>query len=343
MGYVFFLMLFSFQVFAVSGETLARLRKLYPDQDESFLLKRLSRSHTTFERLRDFPPYYYDLVDRVVKLPVRRGFCAGDAHYENFGFLYGRIPFFGLNDLDDSAPCNVNTDTLRLLVAHRLLFSDLNSSLWVENYEKGLRGEEKSLPPELARLRDQSLAQGRSLSNKYQKSWDSRSCREDLVSASEEDTAFLRQYSSGGTLVFACTRTKDTGGSAGLRRIIGFFLSPDLEVREFKPLKTPAPLYDQTLSISGRSAIFRDALRIFFRDIPDVSLQLTSRGPYQKRLLIAGNVSVEIKNGLSREIAYHEAFTLGKLHRENSRKLTAIDWTGLSDQVIKTFEREFSP
>ena len=342
MGYWIFFLLLSLQVFAVPGETLERLQKLYPDQNRNFLIQRLNSASTTFDRLRDFPPYFYEASERVLKLPMRKGLCAGDPHYENFGFLYADVPFFSINDLDDSAPCNLNADALRLLVGHRLIFRDLDIARWVNEYEAGLARVRKSIPSDLIEMKAASERNGNDLSSKFQKSWDSRSCLPDLVPATENEIRFLKSQNGNGTLVFACSRTKTTGGSAGLKRIIGFYLAPELQVIEYKPLVTPAPFYAGNLTQAERARYFADAVEYFFVGLPgNFSITYNSK-LYLRRKLIAGNVPVELKDGKKKEIAYYEAYTLGRLHRGATSFFSLMDWKNYSDALISVFEQEFA-
>lgn len=127
---------------AVPNETIQRLKSLYPEQNENFIYERVQNTKSAFEKWRSFPPYFYNLVSRSGNIlgthfNERRGLCAGDAHFENFGFLYMGKPFFSLNDLDDVSACALDADALRLFVGHRLLFP-VKASEWVAEYKAGL-------------------------------------------------------------------------------------------------------------------------------------------------------------------------------------------------------------
>ncbi len=342
MKFLALLILISVNCFATPVETISRLQKLYPSQSREFLEQRLNSATTTFDRLRDFPPYFYEAIDRTLKLPERKGFCAGDPHYENFGFLFAPTPFFTINDLDDSAPCNLNADALRLLVGDRLIFPDLDIQKWIKNYEAGVAGGNRELPEELKTLLQTSRERGNELPKKFLRAWEARSCTDDLKPATDGETQYLKTLSRNGTLVFACTRTKLTGGSAGLRRLIGFYLSPEVRVIEYKPLVTPAPLYGQMISYSERNSQYSLALKYFLRDLPEYFAVKIGNHLHQRRPLIAGNVAVELKDGKKREIAYYQAFVLGQLHKGNASFLKELDWKNYSDALIGVFEHEFA-
>lgn len=49
----------------IPPETLSKLKKLYPDQSEDFIVERFKNADSPLMKWRSFPPYYYELYDRV--------------------------------------------------------------------------------------------------------------------------------------------------------------------------------------------------------------------------------------------------------------------------------------
>ena len=118
----------------------------------SFDLQKLAESKTSFHFLRSFVDYFYLTIAQNNKtLGVTKHFsqysgkCVGDAHPENFGFLFQNDgnPLFTMNDIDDFGPCPMAYDIFRLLTASYLVDSKLSAETLLNAYLFGLSRSEE--------------------------------------------------------------------------------------------------------------------------------------------------------------------------------------------------------
>ncbi len=338
----------------IPADTLARLKKLYPDQSEAFIIERFQNADSPLLKWRSFPPYYYELYDRVIggnqknkKFTSSRGLCAGDAHLENFGFLYlpeKKSTLFGLNDLDDVSECSLFSDTLRLYVGHKIVDPSLSVSVWHAAYTDGLKGAKHALPESLKKLEKKSLKNGTELSKKNKKLFEEKVCEGEYSKLSVKEKQVLDSYLQGlgHKYVFACMRTKDSGGSAGLSRFV--FQSVDgrgnLETLELKPLAQPSPIYNRAAPMrvswlqSGIESFWGMEYRAHYFPV------ILNGVSYLRRPLWNGNEGValdDLDSASIPEVSYYEAYTLGKLHAKSRNNLSALKISDLenSGQLIE--------
>lgn len=342
---------------AVPQETVQRLKTLYPEQTESFIFERIQNAKTTFEKWRAFPPYFYELLTRSSQILgntflTRPGLCAGDPHLENFGYVYMGRPFFSLNDLDDVAACSLNADALRLFIGHRLV-SPLKASEWIAEYKAGLSGMNTPAPAYLEKIEKESAKKKTEMTKKYKKLLEANICTGEFAPATKEEvdqvTNFLK--AEGKSLKLLCTRTKDTGGSAGNKRFVIFYpISNGFEVIELKPLATPAPMAPKVISVLERQVQYQQAVSIFlganfFSAYYPVTM---GRKIYQRRPLWGGNVGVtesDLSSRDVREVALYQARTLGRYHRitnNNPFPFTPEAWDKLALEIEKKWRQEFA-
>lgn len=342
---------------SVPQETINRLKILYPDQTESYLYERISNAKTGFEKWRAFPPYFYDLVTRSTTVlgndfKSRPGLCAGDPHLENFGYLYLGKPTFSLNDLDDVALCSLNADALRLFVGHRLVTS-VKADEWINEYKKGLSGKNASEPSYIEKIQKESKKDQDQMPKKYRKLLEAGSCSGEFVAVSGNEAELVSSFlkSEGRSLKLLCSRTKDSGGSAGHKRFIVFSqTSNGIEAIELKPLATPAPLVPKALSISERGKLFQEAVSVYLgSDFSTAYYPVTmGRKIYQRRPLLKGNVGVtesDLSSKDLKEVALYQAYILGKLHRQtNSAAFTysSDNWDKMAREIEKKWRQDFA-
>jgi Uncharacterized protein conserved in bacteria (DUF2252) len=350
--FAFLLMGFSFGISAKSNDgILPILVRLYPDQTLETIKQRVALADSPQEKWRSFPPYYFDLVSRLrialgPEFSARQGFCAGDAHIDNFGFLFSQQSIFTLNDLDDSAPCALNADLMRLFISHRLL-KNFDEKAWLGEYQKGLDKEEIKRPNYLEHLEKKSTTGARGLPAKFAKLLNQRSCQGEYGDLTSLEFLNLKNILSaeGKELTFGCSRTKLTGGSAGARRFIALTTS---EAIEYKPLLNPAPLSLQ-ISQNQRIQYFNTSVMNFLGEgfAPFYRSILIDGKLYQRRPLWAGNVGVDftdISDKDLEEVFFHEAKVLGRLHRLSNSARLNIDpstWIKISDLLMNQFQKEF--
>ncbi len=142
------------------------LRSLYPELSDAAFRRKLEGAQTPLRFLRSFAPAYYRafaLQKNSLKAPLLKasefqGWCAGDAHPENFGTLLddsGNASFTYI-DLDDSGSCSVFSDILHFVLATRLQVEDLRDRESIEGiieaYLDGAAGRVKLSKPVRALL-----------------------------------------------------------------------------------------------------------------------------------------------------------------------------------------------
>jgi hypothetical protein len=350
----FVLILYSFSLFAsIPESTIDRLQKIYPDRDRQSLYDVIKNSKDPFQLWRAFPAYTYELMNRKFsgRILEKEGFCAGDAHAENFGFLYSSAinkTIFTINDLDDSANCRLEVDLLRLLAGNLFLTNNIDEQ--INSYLAGVRGE--SLNLELVKdLEQESVKKGSQLSKKYKQLLES-GCTGEFSELNEPEISLIKSYMEKTSRKFlrACARVKENGGSAGLRRFIVFYDNEGkTSAIELKPLVSPAPLYNFSISRNERASIFKAAVEL----ILGISY-LNSYKPivlnnqlFQERPRIAGNIGIEIKdfsNEKLKNILQLELHVLGLIHRKSNLDPATIDRVKvgqLAQELQHLFKKEF--
>jgi hypothetical protein len=381
-------LIFSFIALAqdIPDATLNRLKKLYPDQSEAFLKERLKNAPLAFNKWRSFPPYYYEMLDRnpeIKKLAGRSGLCAGDAHIENFGFIHGTPPQFTINDLDDVTPCDLNRDLMRLFIGHRLIKPDLKADTFLNHYQNGFKGLNCPVPSFIQKLAGDSEKKGRSLSKKNKALLDSKSCTGEYAPLSLEEQNMLEAFNNAENgdkacllspvlsedlkklalqisqsdpkqIIHACSRVKESGGSAGGKRFVIFRKSTTgvVDAFELKPLLRPAPNYNTAPKPEVRARIYEAAVKTYLGvDQAEHYYPVTlNKVLYQRRPLWGGNEEVKEddlnKAGPSEKeaVMLFETCRLGALHARTKPgvlSVSAPEWERLATNLEKQFKSEF--
>jgi hypothetical protein len=111
------------------------LRSLYPELSDAAFQRKLDGATTPLRFLRSFAPAYFQSYSRqkvsfsdTLRTAARfQGWCAGDAHPENFGTRLNDSgkAVFTLVDLDDFGRCSLIADILHFLLATRLATPEL--------------------------------------------------------------------------------------------------------------------------------------------------------------------------------------------------------------------------
>jgi uncharacterized protein (DUF2252 family) len=384
------LLLIALPSFAQEGnipeETLKRLKVLYPDQSEDFLKQRIQNASGLFSKWRSFPPYFYQLVKRSEQAKLfqdRIGLCAGDPHLENFGFLplpNGRS-VFTLNDLDDATECSLDLDLMRLYLAHKILKKDLSQESFLKKYQDGLAGKSCSVPEFIKKLEAKSVKKGKEVPTKYQKMLDDKKCSGEFAPLTENDKKLLDSFEYvrardeellilkkhpvpefnqlaqqiSNQILHACSRTKDSGGSAGEKRFILLMKSASdkVEAIELKPLVKGAPDFNQNISIEKREATYQRSVDTFLgaelkQDYFPVRLGNRS---YQRRPLWAGQEAVKkddiesLSSPQQLEVMNFETCRLGELHRlshEGPFQISPSNWEKAAAALLNQFQADFA-
>ena len=343
----------SFASASVPTATMNRLKSLYPLQSENFINLRLTNAKSPLEKWTAFPPYYYQLLDRLqLELGVffkdRQGLCAGDAHWENFGYLYMGQSHFGLNDLDDTAVCSLNADAMRLYLGHRLITKNYSTQDWLESYASGVRGEKTSLPRILQELKNKSEELKNNLPNKMKRILDSKNCDGEYGVLNSQEIQVLKAYKN--SFVFGCTRIKTDGGSAGNKRYLVFYENgSEVAVEELKPLLNPAPNYQRSITQTERENLYRNSVEVFLGKGFSSEYFPVRFGnvSFQRRPLWAGNQAIkldEISPSEYREVILYEAWRLGVYHNHSRTRVMSIDaqaWDKYAEMILSKWFSEF--
>jgi hypothetical protein len=339
---------------AVSPETMARLKKIYPNQSQSFIESRLAEASDPHMKWRSFPPYYWDLLKRSsavlgAKFADRKGLCAGDSHFENFGFIYNGSVLFSVNDLDDVSMCSLNGDALRLFISHTYA-SDVKGIDWFKAYQAGVGGSSPAMPSYISSLEKDAKKDGNKLPKKILKMLN-EGCSGEYAPATKADSAMIKTYvaSENAGLVVVCERVKNSGGSAGLKRFAVILNKlGNQSAIELKPLVSPAPQWDSNFDIPTRKKMFENAVQTYFgANYSNDYFAVTMNGVlYQRRPLKAGNAGVKLDDvGAkdAKDVALYEAQTLGLRHRQtNAQALTLnpADWERWGKAIKDQWEKE---
>jgi uncharacterized protein (DUF2252 family) len=197
----------------------------------SFDAAKLQSSADAFHFLRAFVPYFYlEFEANHASLPVLTsltdvtGWCAGDAHPENFGALLQENgkSLFGVNDMDDAGPCPVILDLARLMVSSRLYNDSIDLSDMIKAYRHGLENKSEDMPVEISQMLKDSEKKGEDpkKSKVDHKSLVRDSKANEVTSkiASEISTAISGRLPRQSTILDMMETSKVGGGSGGLRR-----------------------------------------------------------------------------------------------------------------------------
>lgn len=359
----------------VPPSTLARIKKIYPTQSESFILHRLEKAPSFFDKWRSFPPYFYEMVQRspyVSLFNSRKGLCAGDPHLENFGFIPSgnQSSLLTLNDMDDATTCSLDLDLMRLFISQKLLVPELKSTSFLANYKKGISGLSCDRPEVFKKLEASSIKKGKGLSKKYQAMADEKSCLGDFASLTDSEKKLLEEWSLSASfdkacyaevgrqtnvLWHACSRTKDSGGSAGEKRFVLFSKTTAgvMSAIELKPLVNPAPDVLSPLSLKQREEQFKKAVDLFLgKSFADDYYPVQIGGKlFQRRPNWAGVESLDeedfqvLNSGDKEEVLIFESCLLGTLHRRSNSATFSLDpaaWNEAAQGLEAQFRREFS-
>jgi hypothetical protein len=368
----------------VPDATMARLQRLYPDQSVEFLTERLKNAPNAFDKWRSFPPYYYELIQRSVKnedLKARRGMCAGDPHLENFGFISGLAePIFTINDLDDVTACSLNADLMRLFIAQRLINPSITSDKFLANYGTGLNGSECVQPKFIKKLAKDAVKKGKDLSKKNKAMLEAKTCSGDYQELTSEEKKMLESFVKAENgdksclssdvlspelrslaksvvnadpkeIIHACSRIKQSGGSAGGKRFLVFRQSAAgvVDAFELKPLVKSASDYHIKVSAQNRKAQFEKAVETYLS--PELKAHYypvtLNKVLYQRRPVWGGNEEVKAEDIAAEDqegVMLFETCTLGKLHSKSKAGPLALDakaWQSLAESIEQQFKAEF--
>ncbi|MBP9681234.1 MAG: DUF2252 family protein [Bacteriovorax sp.] len=315
------------------------------DISYKFNQEKIESTQDSFLFLRSFVDYYYYLIagnpqafNLTEKMGVITGWCVGDAHPENFGILLleNRQAIFTMNDMDDSGPCPVAHDLLRLLVSSRLYSPHIDSTKLISSYKAGLNGKKTLLPDVIKSMTKSSLDAGVEIPGndiKKGKLKRKKSMSEvDTITQSQIHLLLTSEFKDEGLAVLDIVATQKTaGGSAGLKRyeILITNTKKQLIKLELKELTIPSIAPIATTIIPDQISRMKKSLQItqgssfshYYRVFSINGKSMLLRPKF------GGNIGVSLKDSNMADnelIIEFEAYILGRLHA-NSANINALN------------------
>jgi uncharacterized protein DUF2252 len=296
---------------------------------------KLDVAKDSFHFMRSFVDYFYLLIaqnqDRLGTASSFKdfsGWCVGDAHAENFGFVMQKKgnSVFIMNDLDDAGPCPVAYDLFRLMSSSQLYTPNARNEDILSAYLAGVQGDTYSMPAAVGALYKDSQKKG---ANPHPKKVDGNQLVRDQGSQELERGTLkdlqktLNGFMSGLTLLDAFKTAKVGGGSGGLTRYeLLVQIGPRLLHLELKEEVRPAVYPVATAPIPATSARIAKALEVeqgpqtlpFYGVVQFQGLDMLVRP------IFWGNAGVSLDKNSEDDnlsIIYYEAYVLGTLHRKS--------------------------
>lgn len=342
------------------------------DVNYNFDQTKVNASADTFHFLRSFVDYYFQLIAQnpnslhIVKHAGSfGGWCVGDAHAENFGILLQDkgSALFTMNDMDDSGPCPVAYDLLRILVSSRLYMPGISAQDILKSYSDGLKGKNASVPDSIKSMTKDALKAGfgvdpKDLSGNAFKRKSSMT-EVDTVTRSQITTLLQSEYKNEGLrLLDVVATSKVGGGSGGLQRYEVLITNAQNQMihLELKELVTPSMASVATAAIPNQTDRMKRSLQIDqgngFSHYYDV---LSIQG---KTMLLrpkfAGNLGVTLADSSDKDntdIINFEAYILGRIHANSVNvssyssaleSMTADKWEEDISAMTDIFNKRFS-
>lgn len=321
--------------FLLCGRTYANTG-IIKEPSYSFDPTKLVAAESPLQFMRSYVDYFYLLLSNNTKnlstlsaLQSTSGWCVGDAHPENFGFLVqdDGSSIFSMNDLDDGGPCPVGLDLLRLLVSGKLALKGISVETLRAAYLMGLRGDSFPVPLVIGELKKKSQKKGKQNSSK--KISGNKIVRDNdmnEVSVEEKqsiDTAMAslgHLFAPRAQLLDVVSRRKVGGGSGGLLRYEILVQKGTEKIHlELKEQILPAiasVVIGKVPDISERVAKGVQYTQSPFPSRYYVGLKVGGRDMLM-RPLFSGNMGLEITDfnqENAHSVVYFQTYSLGTIH-----------------------------
>jgi len=305
------------------------------DPNYQFDQTKLDAANDAFHFLRTYVDYFYLVIkENSTNLPTVEslenvaGWCVGDAHPENFGMLIqqnGRS-LFTMNDIDDSGPCPVGLDLVRLMVSSSLAYSDINIDSILQAYLTGLQRKTYDTPSVVDDMSKKSQKKGTDVdSKKIDGKKIVRDENAEEVTPEERDAVkaaliVFQSVLSSKTKVLDMISTRKTGGGSGglLRYEVLLDNDGTLLHLELKEEVTPSIYPVATSDIPPSANRILTTLKLD-QDKPSqyyAVVKVNDRDMFV-RPRFDGNVGVNLtkqSDGDNKDLIYFEAYTLGLIH-----------------------------
>lgn len=355
----------------LSSITFAKPASL-TDINYNFDQNKVNVSADTFHFLRSFVGYYFGLIaNNTNSLHIAKkagsfdGWCVGDAHPENFGIILQKNDqvIFTMNDMDDSGPCPVAYDLLRILVSSRLYMPNISAQDIIKSYSDGLKGKSTLIPDSIKSMAKDALKKGVQIESKDLQGdrFKRKSSMEEVDSSTKgQITSLLQtQYRNEGLRILDIVATsKVGGGSGGLQRykILISSTTKQLIVLELKELVTPAIAPVATSLIPDQESRMKTSLKI--TQGIDFSHYYNVFNVQGKSMLLrpkfSGNLGVTLADSSDKDntdIINFEAYILGRIHansvkvKDYSNAIDSMDskkWEDDIGAITELFNKKFS-
>jgi hypothetical protein len=328
-----------------SAKTIS-LKNQLQDVTYTFDDAKLSSSKNVFQFYRSFVDLFYLVYKKnasnlstVQSLALINGWCAGDAHLENFGALLrdNRSAIFTMNDIDDAGPCPVILDFYRLIVSTYLNeasasgfnsnSSNINLNKIIEAYANGLKNVKVETPNVIKNIIDKAQLNG--FKPNESKVLDEKIIRDEhsveltLIEKKQildSLRAKGKTYAPNLKLLDAIATSKQSGGSTGLLRYeVLLNDGGSILLLEFKEIVRPA-IYPVSSTLPQMSERITKGIE-YTQGATGSSAYYSFATINDKEMLIrprfSGNLNIKLeklsKNEIN-ELTIFEAYTLGQIH-----------------------------
>jgi hypothetical protein len=320
---------------------------------------KLSNANDSFHFLRTYVDYYYLLIKNNPALLADfndlskiEGLCVGDAHPENFGTIIkndGSI-IFTHNDVDDSAPCPVIFDFMRLVVSSKLYNDSIITKDIFAHYLNGLNNGKESIPNPIIDMLTKAQKKGTEPSNK--KVVNEKIIRDEIskeipLSEIQAIKKLMAQYIPAKWNLIDQISTMNLGGGSGkLKRYELLYKSGDhLLHLELKTQSAPS-VYPVANNIPDQKSRLFSALKMDQGEPISAYYNVITINdiPYLVRPRFAGNIGVSLDKfnlNENESIILYEAYQLGMIHQKSIKavKNYISMLTKLGHQPISDFSK----
>lgn len=342
------------------------------DINYNFDQTKVNASADSFHFLRSFVDYYFGVVAKnsnslnlAKKAGGFGGWCVGDAHAENFGILLQENgeALFTMNDMDDSGPCPVAYDLLRILVSSRLYMPGISAQDILKSYSNGLKGVAVAVPGSIQSMSKDALKAGVQISPKNlqgNKLKRKSAMTEVDPGLGEKISSLLQsQFSNEELRVLDIVATsKVGGGSGGLQRYEVLITNTQKQLiqLELKELVVPSIAPVAISDIPDQASRMKKSLLI--NQGNNFSHYYNVFNIQGKNMLLrpkfSGNLGVALADSgdqVNKDIINYEAYILGRIHARSVnvsvyvKALESMDINNWEDDIgafTNLFNKKFS-
>lgn len=308
------------------------------DVSYKFDKEKLESADDAFSFFRSFADYYYELLNSnrqlssLQKLADVSGWCAGDAHAENFGALLQRngSSVFAINDMDDAGPCPVVMDLQRFYIAALFVLPEVDLYRITGMYVNGLLGEIRLAPQIVNKMLTKSVHRGPIVDPDDVQDGKLIRKKKGRELTPTEHAQIVTVIGGEFELLDAYAFAKEGGGSDGIQRynLLVRHASEILNL-ELKGQVAPAVTTVAPVAVPATKERIATTLKMEQGDLvsPFYRVVQLAGQDYLLRPRFHGNVDAKIKGSTASELAeliQYEAYQLGRLHAQTVGK----GWAG---------------